>query len=301
MATNLAFESPDYQDEQPHASVNSMEELLAAFNRLSVNEQILYKPKVFHGIGSAAEFLMRFELSAYSNNWNDSAKLRHVCVCMKGRAIDWLVARVLTITELKDGKRIERLRALHEVLPGVTDTERWQAFKELMIGAFPGKLIATYKLHELSERRKDENESYPEYVNHVLRLCLNLNPLMEEEEKIVHILHGLPSDMRQEIILADVHTVREVEHLLFLHEEKKEYLKKVRIDKEEGEERINQAIEVTDEKIAVGVNKNLRCWRCNGQNHSFRNCRFPIYCFRCKRKGHFRKNCTFKSVKRLQK
>lgn len=84
----------------------------------------------------------------------------------------------------------------------------WKAFRDAISSTFSVAHNRTrFSLEKLSTRAQLEGESFTSYIEDVLWLCRKANPLMDEAEKLSHLMKGVAEDAFQLLVLKDPTTV----------------------------------------------------------------------------------------------
>lgn len=129
-------------------------------------------PQVFHSdlFEDAEDWLSHFERVASFNRWDNAAKLRNVYFSLEDFARTWF--------ENRDGT----LRT-------------WQEFCHEFLKAHAGGDRRERAEHALRSRVQLPNESVSMYVEDMTRLFRRVDPNMEEEKKLRHLMRGVKEQL----------------------------------------------------------------------------------------------------------
>ncbi|GFX55815.1 retrotrans_gag domain-containing protein [Trichonephila clavipes] len=79
--------------------------------------------------------------------------------------------------------------------------DSWEAFKNGLSGLFGDRQKYTRRAEEqLKCRAQRSGESTQSYIQGVLGLCQEVNPLMKEDEKVSHLMKGVADDIYQTLL-----------------------------------------------------------------------------------------------------
>ncbi|GFU41583.1 CCHC-type domain-containing protein [Trichonephila clavipes] len=83
--------------------------------------------------------------------------------------------------------------------------DSWEAFKNGLSGLFGDRQKYTRRAEEqLKCRAQRSGESTQSYIQGVLGLCQEVNPLMKEDEKVSHLMKGVAEDIYQALLTREI-------------------------------------------------------------------------------------------------
>ncbi|GFV34435.1 CCHC-type domain-containing protein [Trichonephila clavipes] len=82
--------------------------------------------------------------------------------------------------------------------------DSWEAFKNGLSGLFGDRQRYTRRAEELKCRAQRSGESTQSYIQSVLGLCQEVNPLMREDEKVSHLMKGVAEDIYQALLTREI-------------------------------------------------------------------------------------------------
>ncbi|GFU90150.1 CCHC-type domain-containing protein [Trichonephila clavipes] len=83
--------------------------------------------------------------------------------------------------------------------------DSWEAFKNGLSGLFGDRQKYTRRAEEqLKCRAQRSGESTQSYIQIVLGLCQEVNPLMKEDEKVSHLMKGVAEDIYQALLTREI-------------------------------------------------------------------------------------------------
>ncbi|GFT44649.1 retrotrans_gag domain-containing protein [Trichonephila clavipes] len=83
--------------------------------------------------------------------------------------------------------------------------DSWEAFKNGLSGLFGDRQKYTRRAEEqLKFRAQRSGESTHSYIQSVLGLCQEVNPLMKEDEKVSHLMKGVAEDIYQALLTREI-------------------------------------------------------------------------------------------------
>ncbi|GFV95468.1 retrotrans_gag domain-containing protein [Trichonephila clavipes] len=86
-----------------------------------------------------------------------------------------------------------------------TPLDSWEAFKNGLSGLFGDRQKYTRRAEEqLKGRAQRSGESTQSYIQSVLGLCQEVNPLMREDEKVSHLMKGVAEDIYQALLTREI-------------------------------------------------------------------------------------------------
>lgn len=157
-------------------------------------------PGKFYGNGNddVNDFVCRFERACKVNGWTeDKDKARYVPCFLAGPAYLWL-------------ENFEAEFALKNEQKDPKDEMTYELLKTGLTSEFEPKTPVDIAEFKLRNRVQESGESVESYYQSVLRLCRIVNPKMEEEDKIRHLLHGLDKKLTKDVALATNKTAADV-------------------------------------------------------------------------------------------
>ncbi|UYV84587.1 hypothetical protein LAZ67_X002728, partial [Cordylochernes scorpioides] len=156
-------------------------------------------PSMFSGEGSENphNWLKKYEHVAKHNQWDETLCLANVYFYLTGTALKWFENNeesILTWTEF-----MSQLKSVF----GKNENLRLRAEKTL------------------KTRAQLKGESTEFYIQDVLRLCKEVDPNMNEQDKISHLMKGIAEELYQALLPRDAHTtqqfVTECRRIVALH------------------------------------------------------------------------------------
>ncbi|GFW90990.1 CCHC-type domain-containing protein [Trichonephila clavipes] len=114
------------------------------------------------------------------NKWDDMMCLANVYFFLDGTARQWYVNNEDAL-------------------------DSWEAFKNGLSGLFGDRQKYTRRAEEqLKCRAQRSGESTQSYMQSVLGLCQEVNPLMKEDEKVSHLMKGVAEDIYQALLTREI-------------------------------------------------------------------------------------------------
>ncbi|UYV73826.1 K02A2.6-like, partial [Cordylochernes scorpioides] len=144
-------------------------------------------PSMFSGEGSedSHNWLKKYERVAKHNQWDETLCLANVYFYLTGTALKWFENNeesILTWTEF-----MSQLKSVF----GKNENSRLRAEKTL------------------KTRAQLKGESTEFYIQDVLRLCKEVDPHMNEQDKISHLMKGIAEELYQALLPRDAHTTQQ--------------------------------------------------------------------------------------------
>ncbi|GFX26787.1 CCHC-type domain-containing protein [Trichonephila clavipes] len=139
-------------------------------------------PSTFRGAPGEdpLKWLKEYDRVANFNKWDDMMCLANVYFFLDGTARQWYVNN-----------------------EDALDT--WEAFKNGLSGLFGDRQKYTRRAEEqLKCRAQRSGESTQSYIQSVLGLCQEVNPLMKEDEKVSHLMKGVAEDIYQALLTREI-------------------------------------------------------------------------------------------------
>ncbi|GFX36013.1 CCHC-type domain-containing protein [Trichonephila clavipes] len=126
------------------------------------------------------KWLKEYDRVANFNKWDDMMCLANVYFFLDGTARQWYVNNEDTL-------------------------DSWEAFKNGLSGLFGDRQKYTRRAEEqLKCRAQRSGESTQSYIQSVLGLCQEVNPLMKEDEKVSHLMKGVAEDIYQALLTREI-------------------------------------------------------------------------------------------------
>ncbi|GFV63467.1 CCHC-type domain-containing protein [Trichonephila clavipes] len=135
-------------------------------------------PSTFRGAPGEdpLKWLKEYDRVANFNKWDDMMCLANVYFFLDGTARQWYVNNEDAL-------------------------DSWEAFKNGLSGLFGDRQKYTRRAEEqLKCRAQRSGESTQSYIQSVLGLCQEVNPLMKEDEKVSHLMKGVAEDIYQALL-----------------------------------------------------------------------------------------------------
>ncbi|GFX97801.1 retrotrans_gag domain-containing protein [Trichonephila clavipes] len=121
-----------------------------------------------------------YDRVANFNKWDDMMCLANVYFFLDGTARQWYVNNEDAL-------------------------DSWEAFKNGLSGLFGDRQKYTRRAEEqLKCRAQRSGESTQSYIQSVLGLCQEVNPLMKEDEKVSHLMKGVAEDIYQALLTREI-------------------------------------------------------------------------------------------------
>ncbi|GFV59953.1 CCHC-type domain-containing protein [Trichonephila clavipes] len=139
-------------------------------------------PSTFRGAPGEdpLKWLKEYDRVANFNKWDDMMCLANVYFFLDGTARQWYVNNEDTL-------------------------DSWEAFKNGLSGLFGDRQKYTRRAEEqLKCRAQRSGESTQSYIQSVLGLCQEVNPLMKEDEKVSHLMKGVAEDIYQALLTREI-------------------------------------------------------------------------------------------------
>ncbi|GFS58021.1 CCHC-type domain-containing protein [Trichonephila clavipes] len=126
------------------------------------------------------KWLKEYDRVANFNKWDDMMCLANVYFFLDGTARQWYVNNEDAL-------------------------DSWEAFKNGLSGLFGDRQKYTRRAEEqLKCRAQRSGESTQSYIQSVLGLCQEVNPLMKEDEKVSHLMKGVAEDIYQALLTREI-------------------------------------------------------------------------------------------------
>ncbi|UYV77740.1 hypothetical protein LAZ67_15002095 [Cordylochernes scorpioides] len=145
-------------------------------------------PSTFSGDGNInpGQWLKEYERVSKYNRWDETMKLANVVFYLNGTAGRWF------------DNNEESLNS-------------WRSFEDAFRGVFGLQEDSARRAEEvLKSRAQKAEESSESYIQEILSLCHQVNPRMEEGERVAHIIKGISEDTYQVLVAKDIQTVDEI-------------------------------------------------------------------------------------------
>ncbi|GFX75306.1 retrotrans_gag domain-containing protein [Trichonephila clavipes] len=139
-------------------------------------------PSTFRGAPGEdpLKWLKEYDRVANFNKWDDMMCLANVYFFLDGTARQWYVNNEDAL-------------------------DSWEAFKNGLSGLFGDRQKYTRRAEEqLKCRAQRSGESTQSYIQGVLGLCQEVNPLMKEDEKVSHLMKGVAEDIYQALLTREI-------------------------------------------------------------------------------------------------
>ncbi|GFW57796.1 CCHC-type domain-containing protein [Trichonephila clavipes] len=139
-------------------------------------------PSTFRGAPGEdpLKWLKEYDRVANFNKWDDMMCLANVYFFLDGTARQWYVNNEDAL-------------------------DSWEAFKNGLSGLFGDRQKYTRRTEEqLKCRAQRSGESTQSYIQSVLGLCQEVNPLMREDEKVSHLMKGVAEDIYQALLTREI-------------------------------------------------------------------------------------------------
>ncbi|GFW29680.1 CCHC-type domain-containing protein [Trichonephila clavipes] len=139
-------------------------------------------PSTFRGAPGEdpLKWLKEYDRVANFNKWDDMMCLANVYFFLDGTARQWYVNNEDALNS-------------------------WEAFKNGLSGLFGDRQKYTRRAEEqLKCRAQRSGESTQSYIQSVLGLCQEVNPLMKEDEKVSHLMKGVAEDIYQALLTREI-------------------------------------------------------------------------------------------------
>ncbi|GFV21216.1 CCHC-type domain-containing protein [Trichonephila clavipes] len=139
-------------------------------------------PSTFRGAPGEDPLKWRKEYDrvANFNKWDDMMCLANIYFFLDGTARQWYVNNEDAL-------------------------DSWEAFKNGLSGLFGDRQKYTRRAEEqLKYRAQRSGESTQSYIQSVLGLCQEVNPLMREDEKVSHLMKGVAEDIYQALLTREI-------------------------------------------------------------------------------------------------
>ncbi|UYV63435.1 hypothetical protein LAZ67_2004061 [Cordylochernes scorpioides] len=131
-------------------------------------------------------WIKMFERVSKYNKWDETQSLANVVFYLEGTAAQWFDNNEDII-------------------------DSWTQFKTNLCEVFGKKEELTRRAEmTLKTRAQKPGETTESYIQEILSLCSRVNPEMEEEEKVGHLMKGIAEDFYQTLIVKDPATVDEL-------------------------------------------------------------------------------------------
>ncbi|UYV74535.1 hypothetical protein LAZ67_12000036 [Cordylochernes scorpioides] len=144
-------------------------------------------PSMFSGEGveDPRSWLNGYERVAKHNQWDETLCLANVYFYLTGTALKWFENNEESI-------------------------QTWTEFMsqlENVFGKNESSRLRAEKILKTREQLKGESTEY--YIQDVLRLCKEVDPQMNEEDKISHLMKGIAEELYQALLPRDVHNTEQ--------------------------------------------------------------------------------------------
>ncbi|GFX48950.1 CCHC-type domain-containing protein [Trichonephila clavipes] len=139
-------------------------------------------PSTFRGAPGEdpLKWLKEYDRVANFNKWDDMMCLANVYFFLDGTTRQWYVNNEDAL-------------------------DSWEAFKNGLSGLFGDRQKYTRRAEEqLKCRAQRSGESTQSYIQGVLGLCQEVNPLMKEDEKVSHLMKGVAEDIYQALLTREI-------------------------------------------------------------------------------------------------
>ncbi|GFS71564.1 CCHC-type domain-containing protein [Trichonephila clavipes] len=139
-------------------------------------------PSTFRGAPGedSLKWLKEYDRVANFNKWDDMMCLANVYFFLDGTARQWYVNNEDAL-------------------------DSWEAFKNGLSGLFGDRQKYTRRAEEqLKCRARRSGESTQSYIQGVLGLCQEVNPLMKKDEKVSHLMKGVAEDIYQALLTREI-------------------------------------------------------------------------------------------------
>ncbi|GFY61473.1 retrotrans_gag domain-containing protein [Trichonephila inaurata madagascariensis] len=129
-------------------------------------------PSTFRGAPGEdpPKWFKEYDRVANFNKWDDMMCLANVYFFLDGTARQWYVNNEDAL-------------------------DSWEAFKNGLSGLFGDRQKYTRMAEQLKCRAQRSGESTQSYIQSVLGLCQEVNPLMKEDEKVSNLMKGVAEDI----------------------------------------------------------------------------------------------------------
>ncbi|GFT63530.1 retrovirus-related Pol polyprotein from transposon 17.6 [Trichonephila clavipes] len=138
-------------------------------------------PSTFRGAPGEdpLKWLKEYDRVANFNKWDDMMCLANVYFFLDGTARQWYVNNEDAL-------------------------DSWEAFKNGISGLFGDRQKYTRRAEQLKYRAQRSGESTQSYIQGVLGLCQEVNPLIKEDEKVSHLMKGVAEDIYQALLTREI-------------------------------------------------------------------------------------------------
>ncbi|GFW64568.1 retrotrans_gag domain-containing protein [Trichonephila clavipes] len=140
------------------------------------------RPLTFRGASGEdpLKWLKEYNRVANFNKWDDMMCLANVYFFPDGTARQWYTTNEDAL-------------------------DSWEAFKNGLSGLFGDRQKYTRRAEEqLKCRSQRSGESTQSYIQSVLGLCHEVNPLMKEDEKVSHLMKCIAEDIYQALLMREI-------------------------------------------------------------------------------------------------
>ncbi|GFU71291.1 CCHC-type domain-containing protein [Trichonephila clavipes] len=139
-----------------------------------------HRPSEEHLGKTPLKWLKEYDRVANFNKWDDMMCLANVYFFLDGTARQWYVNNEDAL-------------------------DSWEAFKNGLSGLLGDRQKYTRRAEEqLKGRAQRSGESTQSYIQSVLGLCQEVNPLMREDEKVSHLMKGVAEDIYQALLTREI-------------------------------------------------------------------------------------------------
>ena len=142
-------------------------------------------PRNFDGTGDVDDWIEHYRYIAKCNNWKERMQKNRLPVHLRDTAELWYIQFMGKF----DDKSTDHL-SIAEI------------FEELR-SAFRPKNFRSINQSALICRHQGLTEDVGTYYYDIMRLCHKMNPKMEEQEKLTHIMRGLRSGMLEKVLVLE--------------------------------------------------------------------------------------------------
>ncbi|UYV75736.1 hypothetical protein LAZ67_13001171 [Cordylochernes scorpioides] len=144
-------------------------------------------PSMFSGEGGEYphNWFKEYESVAKNNQWDETLCLANVCSYLNGTALKWFE------------NNEERIQTWTEFMSQL----------ESVFGKNENLRLRTEKI--LKPRAQLKGESTKFYIQDVMRLCKEVDPHMNEEDKIFHLIKGIAEELYQTLLPRDAHNTEQ--------------------------------------------------------------------------------------------
>ena len=161
--------------------------------------------------------------------------------------------------------------------------KNWESLKNALIDEF-GETLSTSEIHKmLRKRRKNQNETYREYLYALMEIGKPIN--LDVPSLLDYFVEGIPDSRFNKAILYQAKTVEQMKEQIKIYE-------KIRTSSNKDSKKTNAPnnVELKEEKSGSARKKN--CFKCGSPNHLAKDCgETQFKCFKCNGVGHRAADC----------